>query len=121
MSKRILVIDDEGEIRALVHEILTDKGYEVITAENGEEGMEKAEATKPDLILLDIKMPKMSGLEFLSALRGHKGIATTPVLMLTAMKQSRNILDSEDMWAVEFLIKPFTVKQLFEAVDKFIR
>ena len=121
MPKKILVIDDEPDLREIVEEILASAGYQVITAADGQEGVDKAFASNPDLILLDIAMPQMDGFEVLSTLRGRRETATIPVIMLTAKGRTDNILEAERLRAVDFLIKPFKAKEILKAVQKNVR
>ena len=92
-----------------------------MTAGDGVEGLEVAKREKPDLIILDIRMPRMSGLEMLDLLRGIPALASTPVLMLSAQRGSDNIFKAKRQRAVEFIIKPFTREALVKAVNVAIR
>ncbi len=116
--KTILIVDDEPDIVEIAQSHLESAGYRVVSAFNGLEGLEAARASKPNLILLDIAMPGMGGLEMLAALRSTPGLATIPVLMLSAQGQSRNIFEADHLRAVDFIIKPFTCDELISAVRK---
>ena len=118
MTKTILVVDDEQDLVEIVTSHLSDRGYRIVTAADGVEGFETAKREKPHLIILDIMMPRMSGLEMLDLLRGNSELASTPVLMLSAQGLTRNILQAEQLRAVEFVIKPFTRDVLVKAVDR---
>jgi DNA-binding response OmpR family regulator len=118
LRKTILVVDDEEDLLEILRCHLEDEGYHVMTASNGREGLEIMMLEKPDLILLDIGMPKMGGLEMLETLKGMKGFAATPVVMLTAQGQSSHILETDRLRAADFLIKPFTHEELLQAVRK---
>ena len=117
-AKRILVVDDESDLVEITQSHLEEAGYQVLTASDGQEGLEVARRTKPDMIILDIAMPGMNGLEMLRILRATPGLATIPVLMLTAKGHSENIFESERLFAVDFLIKPYTYEALLYAVRK---
>ena len=112
----ILVVDDEEDICEMVGDYLEPEGYRVLKAHDGREGLGIAVRVKPDMILLDIAMPRMNGFEMLEHLRGTHGISATPVVMLTAKEQSASILEAERLHAADYLIKPFTGKQLLKVV-----
>ncbi|MEI6844674.1 MAG: response regulator [Actinomycetes bacterium] len=107
--KIILVVDDNEDIRGLLVLVLQKEGYEVHTAVDGEDALEKAYALKPDLILLDVMMPKLSGLDVLSIIRGHvePQINQVPVMMITA-KSAMADIDQAGIWgATSYIVKPF--------------
>lgn len=84
-TKRVLIIDDEADVRAVIRGCLEDiAGWEVVTAESGKEGLVKVISNSPDAVLLDVMMPGMDGLAFLSALRNYTKEASLPVVLLTA-------------------------------------
>ena len=85
MSKRILVIDDEADIRMYLSTLFQDNGYEVITANNGKEGFEKAVAEKPDLITLDITMPEESGVRAYRGLLDDEATKEIPIIIITGV------------------------------------
>lgn len=120
MPKTVLIIDDEPDLVEISTTYLEEAGYRVISAGNGIEGLELARKEKPDLILLDIVMPGMDGLEMLETLRGTPGLALTRVLMLTAKGKTENIFESERLRAVDFLIKPYSYEDLVTAVKRAI-
>ncbi len=108
MSKRILIVDDESHIRLLLHRTLEDlelEGVEIHFAEDGAEGLEKAQALVPDLVFLDVMMPRMTGFEVCSAIRKDPRLATVHVIILTA-KGSGHTLSPEEA-PHEYLTKPF--------------
>lgn len=119
LEKTVLVVDDEPDLIEIVKSYLEDGGYHVISAPDGTSGLEKAVKEKPALIILDIAMPGMTGLEVLGNLKNRPGLAAVPVIMLTAQGQSTNILESDRLGAADFLIKPFTREELLETVRKF--
>ena len=114
-KKRILVVDDEADLLDIVKEWLKEE-YEVATAVNGFEGLRLAKEFKPNLIILDITMPKMDGFEVLAQLRGQLETNLIPVIMLTAQGRSENILEAEELRATDFLIKPFDPDDLLTVV-----
>jgi CheY-like chemotaxis protein len=84
-TKKILVVDDEPDIRSYLEMVLKDEGYDTISAENGREGFEKAQSDKPDLICLDITMPEESGIRCYRNLRQHDELKSVPVVIVTAV------------------------------------
>ena len=113
----ILVIEDELNIRESLAELLELKDYEVITAENGQEGIIKAIKHTPDLILCDVMMPVFDGYQVLSLVRKNKNLANTPFLFLTAKTSKEEIREGMSLGADDYLTKPFTSKELFNAVE----
>jgi len=117
---RIMVIDDEAVICDACAQILTDEGYEVVTANNGIAGLEKMKGSKPDVVFVDLKMPGMGGLEVLDRIRGiDKNIVT---VVITGYATIESAVDSMKHGALEFLPKPFTPEELaiitWRAVEK---
>ena len=121
MAKKILLVDDEEDFLEALGDILNSEGYDVMTAKSGAEGMVLAKDENPDLLILDIAMPGMDGIETLERLRGVPETATTPVLMLTAKGSTGNIMAAERFRAAEFLIKPFEQDELVSAIRRVIR
>lgn len=121
MAKKILVVDDEIHIVQIVKFNLEKRGgYEVITAKNGEEGFEMAKLEKPDLILSDVMMPKMSGFQFCEAVKKEESIKSTPFIILTAKGQENDIKTGESLGADDYITKPFSPKALLEKVAEIL-
>jgi two-component system, sensor histidine kinase and response regulator len=117
--KRILVIEDDVSLREfMIKYFLEKEGYFVITAENGEVGLQKAKVEAPDLIICDIMMPKMNGYEVIQALHQQPSTASIPFIFLTAMSDRANIRDGMNLGADDFLTKPFVSQELISAVGK---
>jgi two-component system alkaline phosphatase synthesis response regulator PhoP len=114
---KILLVDDEENIRKLVHYNLILDGYDVIMAVNGKEGLEKAIQEKPDLILLDIMMPEMDGLEVCSRLKKNPETRDIPIFMLSAKGQMQDLEDAYDVGADNYITKPFDVDKLSETIQ----
>jgi CheY-like chemotaxis protein len=109
---RVLVVDDERGIRSLLAEILSDEGYEVRQAEDGERALEVLAGWDADVILLDLSMPRMTGWEFLQARRERRIADGTPVIVMSA---SRNI-DEDALHAHAVLGKPFEITRFLDAL-----
>ena len=109
---RILVIDDDPNLRLLVTSALGREGYEVFEAEDGEEGLAQVRSVRPHLILLDVNMPKLDGVTVLSRLRTQEPTRRLPVLMLTVQDNEAATRTAFDAGASDYLAKPFTIPQL---------
>lgn len=121
MSKekvKILVVDDEESIRRLLKATLVPEGYEVLLACGGEEALEKIKEARPDIALLDIKMPGMSGIELLHVIRQSLQI---PVIMLTAVRDVTWERDTLELGADDYLTKPFNKAELLARIKAKLR
>lgn len=114
---RILVVDDESDIVSTVQYRLKFCEFDVITAYNGKEGLEKAANEKPDLILLDINMPVMDGHEMLERLKNHPDLKDIPVIMLTAYSDKRDIAKAAEFGIADYVTKPFDFTELMEKIS----
>jgi two-component system, sensor histidine kinase and response regulator len=115
--KKILVIDDEEWLREMMQLALRQRGFEIIEASNGTEGIEKARKELPDLILCDINMGKVDGYLTLSALRGEAPTAAIPFILMTGLADSASMRHGMELGADDYLPKPFTTDALYAAVD----
>jgi DNA-binding response OmpR family regulator len=117
--ERILIIEDETPMRTALADLLAGEGYRALTAADGESGLERALAEKPDLILLDVMMPKLDGFAVCAELR-RLG-ADVPVLMLTAKGQIEDRVTGLDAGADDYLVKPFSTDELLARVRALLR
>ncbi len=115
--KKILVIDDEEWLREMIQLALRQKGYEVIEAENGEVGIEKARKNLPDLVLCDVNMEKVDGYLTLSSLRGDPSTAAIPFILMTGLADNAGMRHGMELGADDYLPKPFTIDALYAAVE----
>lgn len=115
---KILVVDDELDIVNTVQYRLKSCDFNVITANNGKDGLEKAINEKPDLILLDINMPIMDGHEMLERLRSRPDSRDIPVIMLTAYSDRRDISKAADLGIEHYVTKPFDFPDLMDKISK---
>jgi DNA-binding response OmpR family regulator len=111
-AKTVLVVDDEQDILDLVRYRLENDGYRVITASDGQTGLALAQEEHPDLCILDVMMPKLTGLEVLAHLRADPATAETRVIMLTARGQDADIDRGFELGAHDYVTKPFSPKEL---------
>jgi DNA-binding response OmpR family regulator len=119
MNERILIVEDETPMRTALADLLASEGYRALTASDGESGLERTLAEKPDLILLDIMMPKLDGFALCAELR-RLGNAV-PVLMLTAKGQIEDRVNGLDVGADDYLVKPFSTDELLARVRALLR
>lgn len=112
----VLVAEDDADIRDLVAFKLEQAGYEVITAEDGPSALAAARRSAPDLAVLDVSMPGMSGLDVCRQLRADPTTATIPIIMLTARAQERDVEDGLTAGADDYMIKPFSPRELVARV-----
>lgn len=118
MPKTILIADDAANIRLMVKDYLQEKGYRVITAENGQEALYVARHEKPDLILLDIMMPELDGYEFIAAYRKE---TDTPIILLTARLEEEDKVLGLELGADDYLTKPFGLRELMARIRAVLR
>jgi two-component system alkaline phosphatase synthesis response regulator PhoP len=119
VTKRILVIDDEPPMLLGLRDNLELEGYEVITATDGEQGLQKALTARPDLIILDLMLPRKSGLDVCRELRARSN--TTPVIMLTARSQETDKILGLELGADDYMTKPFSIAELLARARAVLR
>ena len=116
VSAKILLIDDEPDILEVIRFRLEREGYRMFTAMSGEEGLQLAEAELPDLILLDIMMPKMKGRDVCACLKANPKTQHIPVIFLTALNLADHIKAGMDLGAEDYIVKPFEPALLKERI-----
>ena len=116
--KKILLVDDEEDIIKMNMLRLIESNYEVISASDGEEGFEKAEKEIPDLILLDVVMSRMDGLQTLAKLKSNSKTSHIPVIMLSGVGEKEALDRARASGAADFIDKPFNGDMLMEAIKK---
>lgn len=116
--KTVLVVEDKASLTQMLQFLFLSKGLSVQVAFNGKEALEKARSVLPSLILMDIMMPEMDGLEVLEKLKADQATSNIPVIMLTARKSREDMQRARDLGAVEYITKPF---KAVEVVDKVLR
>ncbi len=115
-KRTILVVDDEDALRTVLSSELTSEGYDVRSAADGDEAIEVLKREKVDLILLDIKMPRMNGFEVLRHVK--KTRPRTKVVMLTAFADLKNAIESKKLGAEDFVSKPYDLVDLLTTIDR---
>jgi DNA-binding response OmpR family regulator len=117
---KILVAEDERDIRDLITFTLQYAGHEVFTAANGAEAVDKAPEVMPDMILLDVRMPKKTGYEACSELKANDAVKDIPVVFLSAMGQDVEVEQGKDAGAVDYILKPFAPDQLVKQISELL-
>ena len=117
IKKKVLIVDDEPNVRRLSHKILSKK-FEVFEAEDGKEAIDIANAQKPDVILMDIMMPKMDGLTACHVIKNDPATKLIPVIMVTAIGFELNIRLSQQMGATAYVTKPFAPQELLDKIGE---
>jgi two-component system alkaline phosphatase synthesis response regulator PhoP len=118
MTPCVLLVDDELHILKAAEFKLKKQGWEVLTASDGEEAWETIQARRPDLMVTDYQMPRLSGLELIARLRATEEYADLPVILLTARGYERPVLDiANGLRVLEVLAKPFSPRELFKRVE----
>ena len=118
--KKILIVDDEADIIEILQFVLEAQGYECITALDGEEGLKLARESYPDLIILDVMMPKMNGYKVSRLLKFDEKYKNIPILMITARAQDKDKEIGEETGADEYITKPFQVDYVIEKVKSYL-
>ena len=121
MTHKVLTVDDSKTIRTIVKKAFKPYDCEMFEAENGVEGLAVAVKVQPDLIVLDLTMPVMNGLEMLEKLRGQQTFMAIPVIMLTAESGRENVIRIVKMGVKDYIVKPFKGEQLIERAEKILK
>ena len=116
---RILIIEDDATILRVLKDNFAARGHSVSTARNGQDGLDAALNTRPDLIVLDIMLPKLNGYEICRAVRLEK--LEMPILMLTAKGQEEDVVRGLELGADDYITKPFSIRELMARADAFLR
>jgi two-component system KDP operon response regulator KdpE len=117
-SATIVVIEDEAQIRRFLRTTLTSEGYQVIEAETGKQGLSEAATRKPDLIILDLGLPDMDGVE---VVKGVRAWSSVPVIILSARSQESDKISALDAGADDYLVKPFGIGELLARIRVALR
>jgi CheY-like chemotaxis protein len=117
--KRILVVEDNAEVSKLLELILRRAGYDIVTAEDGVEALDRYQQSQPDLVLLDIMLPRMDGYEVSSHLR-RESHATIPIVMLSSLDSPLDMERSREAGATDHVAKPFDKDQLLSVIAEYV-
>lgn len=120
-KSRILVVDDEPDVIKIISVRLKAAGYDVITAEDGQEGLLKARTEKPDLVLLDLMLPKVDGFQVCRMLKYDENFKSIPIILLTARTQEADKQAGKDVGADAYIEKPFDYKELLTKIEELLK
>lgn len=118
---KILVVDDEEDVVRLLEFRLAKEGFNVVSARDGQTALSLTEQEKPDLVVLDIMMPLMDGMEVLRQIRSRRAMSKTPIIMLTAKTSSLTVDEARQLWVSDYIMKPFDPEKLVTKVKKALR
>ena len=118
---RVLVVDDDPVILKLLEVNFTMEGFDVVSAVDGVDGLERARVERPDIVVTDIMMPKMNGIELLEAMRADPAVADIPVILLSAKAMTDDVRAGLDAGADDYITKPFEPLELVDRVNKLLR
>jgi len=118
MSKKILVVDDSSSVRTVARMALRERGYDVVEASNGQEGLKALDADRIHLVISDVNMPTMDGISFLKEIKRHPNYKFTPVIMLTTEAGEDKKQEGRAAGAKAWITKPFQPQLLVDAVTK---
>jgi DNA-binding response OmpR family regulator len=117
-NQTILIIEDDASVRTLLEKSLGAKGYTVHTCDDGLEGLTVLEELRPDLIIVDIMMPRLDGMTFVQAIKGNDQTRPIPVIFLTAKNDPKSMIAGINLGARFYVTKPFQIEELLAKVQK---
>jgi DNA-binding response OmpR family regulator len=117
LNRRVLVVDDDPSVRKLLNQTLELEGYEVSTAADGEEALEELPAAQPDVVVLDVMMPKLNGLDVLDRIRRNPETSTLPVILLTAKSSKEDVWEGWQRGVDYYMTKPFDIEELLRFIE----
>lgn len=121
MSKSILIVDDSESIREIVSFTLENEGYDVLVGVDGQDALNALKKKPVDLIITDLHMPVMNGIEFIRSVRSNPDYKSVPILFLTTESQTEKKMEAKEAGATGWIIKPFVPAKLIEAINKVLR
>ena len=117
-GETILIIEDDASVRTLLDKSLTAKGYRVETEADGLAGLTRLEKLRPDLLIVDIMMPRLDGMTFVKAIKSHESTSPIPVIFLTAKNDPKSMIEGINVGARFYVTKPFQIDELVSKVEK---
>ncbi len=121
MGKTVMIVDDSASMRQLVGFALKSAGYEVVSAVHGKDALDKVNGTKVEMVVTDLNMPEMDGIELIKQLRAKPASKFTPIVMLTTESQDAKKQEGKQAGASGWIVKPFKPEQLIETIQRFIK
>jgi DNA-binding response OmpR family regulator len=120
MAKKILIVDDSGTSVMMARMVMSQENYAVVTARDGQEGVDKALVERPDLILMDVVMPRLDGFEATKVLRSHEETKGTPILLVTTRGEEANVERGYLAGCTDYICKPFNAVELLAKVKNYL-
>src|SRR6516165_1833157 len=120
MSKCILVVEDQKDNRQILRDLLTNAGFEMIEAENGEDAVASAQARRPDLILMDIQLPVLDGYEATRRIKAHSDLRHIPIIVVTSYALSGDEEKARAAGCDAYVAKPYSAKKLLETINLYL-
>ena len=120
MSKRILIVEDQEDNRTILRDVLSTVGYELIEALNGKDGVRLAQSERPDLILMDIQLPKMDGYEATQQIKSIAELKTVPIIAVTSYALSGDEAKARAAGCDGYIAKPFSPRELLAKIRKYL-
>jgi DNA-binding response OmpR family regulator len=114
----VLVLEDDPAVQTLLRKQLTSHGFKVTVASDGLDGLLKLESVRPDIMICDMMMPNLDGIEFVKAVKGHAGTQKIPIIFLTAKTDPRSMIDGINVGARFYVTKPFQIDDLLSKVRR---
>ncbi len=121
MAHTLLIVDDSASMRQMVSFTLKDAGYDVIAASNGKDALTKLDGVKISMVITDLNMPEMDGIELIKQLRNRSGFKFVPIVMLTTESQDAKKMAGKQAGASGWIVKPFKPAQLIDTIRKFVK
>jgi two-component system, cell cycle response regulator DivK len=121
MNKRILVVEDQEDNRRILHDLLTNAGYEIVQAENGEEAVKAAAAQRPDLILMDIQLPLLDGYEATRRIKADPALRAIPIIVVTSYALSGDESMARAAGCDAYITKPYSPRAILAKVREYVR
>jgi two-component system cell cycle response regulator DivK len=120
MSRRILVVEDQEDNRRILHDLLTNAGYEIVQAENGEEALKAAAAERPDLILMDIQLPLLDGYEATRRLKADPALRAIPIIVITSYALSGDESKARAAGCDAYITKPYSPRAILAKIREYV-
>jgi two-component system, cell cycle response regulator DivK len=120
MSKRILVVEDQEDNRRILHDLLTNAGYEIVQAENGEEAVKVAAAQRPDLILMDIQLPLLDGYEATRRIKSDPALRAIPIIVVTSYALSGDESMARAAGCDAYITKPYSPRAILAKIREYV-
>jgi two-component system cell cycle response regulator DivK len=121
MNKRILVVEDQEDNRRILHDLLTNAGYEIVQAENGEEAVKAAAAQRPDLILMDIQLPLLDGYEATRRIKADPALRAIPIIVVTSYALSGDESKARAAGCDAYITKPYSPRAILAKIREYVR